>query len=110
MNPTQFEHSKAYLLKNSVEYASGSIVSKIIAKNEAGNLTLFAFDQGQNLSEHTAPFNAIVQVVEGEARITIARVDHILKEGEIIIMPAAIPHAVEAIKRFKMLLTMLKAK
>jgi quercetin dioxygenase-like cupin family protein len=110
MNPAQFEDSKAHLLKQSVDYSSGSIVSKIIAKNEAGNLTLFAFDQGQNLSEHTAPFNAIVQIIEGEAKITIARVDHNLKEGEIIIMPSDIPHAVEAVKRFKMLLTMLKAK
>jgi quercetin dioxygenase-like cupin family protein len=109
MNQSTFESSKKYLLKDSVDYSTGSIVSKIVSKNDAGNITLFAFDKGQNLSEHTAPFNAIVQVVEGEARISINRVDHLLKEGEIIIMPAAIPHAVDAVTKFKMLLTMLKA-
>jgi quercetin dioxygenase-like cupin family protein len=109
MDNSNFENSKPYQLRDAVEYAEGSIVSKIITKNDAGNITLFAFDKGQNLSEHTAPFNAIVQVIEGEARISINRKDHLLKEGDLIIMPADIPHAVEAIGRFKMLLTMLKA-
>lgn len=109
MNQSNFENSKKYMLRESVEYAEGSIVSKIITKNDAGNITLFAFDKGQNLSEHTAPYNAIVQIIDGEARISIDRKDQLLKEGEIIIMPANIPHAVEAVNKFKMLLTMLKA-
>ena len=109
MSTTVFENSKIYQLKESVEYASGSIVSKIVAKNNAGNITLFAFDKGQNLSEHTAPFDAFVQVIEGDAKIIIDKQEYRLKEGDFIIMPANIPHAVEATEKFKMLLTMLKA-
>ncbi len=103
-----FEKSKKYNLKESVTYADGSVVSKIVQKDEAGNITLFAFDKGQHLSEHTTPFDAMVQVVEGKANIIIDGKDHLLEEGEIIIMPANIPHAVEAETAFKMLLTMLK--
>lgn len=105
-----FEKSKAHNLANSVSYADGAIVSKIISKNEAGNLTLFSFDKGQNLSEHTAPFDAIIQVVEGTAKVTISGKAYDVSEGELIIMPANIPHAVDATEKFKMLLTMLKAK
>lgn len=104
-----FEKSKKQKLKSAIDYATGSIVSKIISKNDAGNLTLFAFDQGQGLSEHTAPFDAVVQIVEGKAIISIDKIKYELEEGEIIIMPANIPHAVEATGKFKMLLTMLKA-
>lgn len=109
MAENAFVNSKIYNLKESVDFAQGAIVSKIISKNKAGNVTLFAFDKGQNLSEHTAPFDAIVQAVEGQAKITIAKKDYILNEGDIIIMPANIPHAVEASSQFKMLLTMLKS-
>ncbi len=109
MKNQHIEKSVNYLLKDSVEYAGGSVVSKIIIKNDAGNITLFAFDKGQNLSEHTAPFDAFVQIIEGTATITIDHRDHFLQEGEFIIMPANIPHAVEATEKFKMLLTMLKA-
>lgn len=105
---TTFQTSKKYKLKESVTYADGSVVSKIVQKDEAGNITLFAFDKGQNLSEHTAPFDAMVQVIEGKASIIIDGKDHLLEEGEMIIMPANIPHAVEAETEFKMLLTMLK--
>lgn len=103
-----FEKSKKYTLKESVSYAEGSVVSKIVQKNDAGNITLFAFAEGQNLSEHTAPFDALVQIIEGSANIIIDGKSHLLTEGEIIIMPAGIPHAVEAKTAFKMLLTMLK--
>ena len=103
-----FEKSKAHNLANSVSYADGAIVSKIISKNEAGNLTLFSFDKGQNLSEHTAPFDAIIQVVEGTAKVTISGKAYDVSEGELIIMPANIPHAVKAEERFKMLLTMIR--
>ncbi|MFC2087362.1 cupin domain-containing protein [Bacteroidota bacterium] len=104
----KINHSMVYTLKSAVEYAEGSIVSKIIEKNEFGNITLFAFDKGQNLSEHTTPFNALVQIIEGKASIIINRKENILNEGEIILMPANVVHAIEAPERFKMLLTMIK--
>jgi quercetin dioxygenase-like cupin family protein len=108
MGESSFEKSRIYHLKDSVNYSDGAIVSKIIIKNNAGNVSLFAFDKGQNLSEHTAPFDAIVQVVEGHARIIIDGTDYIMQDNDTIIMPANIPHAVEAVERFKMLLTMIK--
>jgi quercetin dioxygenase-like cupin family protein len=110
MNQTAFNNSEKYLLTDAIGYAEGSIVSKIVVKNDAGNITLFAFDKGQNLSEHTAPFDAIVQIVEGEAKIRIKDNDFSLHANEMIIMPANVSHSVLAEKRFKMLLTMLKAK
>ena len=103
-----FNTAETYNLKESVEYASGSIVSKIVSKNDSGNLTLFAFDKGQSLSKHTAPFDAFIQVLDGNARIFIDDKPHDLTEGECIIMPANIPHAVEATEKFKMLLVMIK--
>jgi quercetin dioxygenase-like cupin family protein len=109
MSESSFEKSRIYQLKDSVNYSDGAIVSKIITKNNAGNVSLFAFDKGQNLSEHTAPFDAIVQVVEGHGRIIIDGNEYRMQDGDIIIMPANIPHAVEAVERFKMLLTMIKA-
>jgi quercetin dioxygenase-like cupin family protein len=110
MAANTFEHSKIYQLKSSIDYASGAIVSKIISKNDAGNITLFAFDSEQNLSEHTAPFDAIIQLVEGQAKIIIDKNEYVLKEGDIINMPANVSHAVEALGQFKMLLTMLKTR
>jgi quercetin dioxygenase-like cupin family protein len=103
-----FEKSRIYKLKNAISYSDGAIVSKIIVKNDIGNVTLFAFDCGQGLSEHTAPFDAVVQIIEGSARISINKEHHILHESDMIIMPAAVPHAVEAYKQFKMILTMIK--
>lgn len=104
-----FNPAEVYKLRDMVAYADGSTVSKIITRNEKGNLTLFAFDAGQNLSEHSAPFDAIVQVLEGTGIIIINNKEHTVKEGQLIIMPANIPHAVEARERFKMLLIMIKA-
>ncbi|HTO13597.1 MAG TPA: cupin domain-containing protein [Candidatus Binatia bacterium] len=92
-----------------VAYQDGSVVSRIIVKRETGNVTLFAFDAGQELSEHTAPYDALVQVVEGEATITIAGQAHRLRAGDMIVMPARQPHAVTAVSRFKMLLTMIRS-
>jgi quercetin dioxygenase-like cupin family protein len=92
-----------------VSYQDGSVVSRQLIKVKTGNVTLFAFDAGQELSEHTTPFDALVQVVEGEAEITISGSPHRLKEGETIIMPANQPHAVKAVERFKMLLTMIRS-
>jgi quercetin dioxygenase-like cupin family protein len=95
-------------LKEGVEYSSGSIVSKTILENKSGTITLFAFDADQGLSEHTAPFDAVVQVLDGEAELTIGGNLIRAKEGELAVMPANVPHAVKAGRRFKMLLTMLK--
>jgi len=97
------------ILKDYIEYSSGSVVSKTLKQNTAGTITLFAFDSGQGLSEHSAPFDAIVQVIEGEGSFIIGGEEHNLKEGELIIMPANVPHAVRAVQRFKMLLIMLRA-
>ncbi|HDZ41490.1 MAG TPA: cupin domain-containing protein [Bacteroidetes bacterium] len=108
MTNQTFNHSEIYSLKGSVKYSKGSIVSKIIQKSDAGNLTLFAFDEGQNLSEHTAPYDAMVQVIDGRARVIINKKDYLLEGGSFIIMPANIPHALEAITEFKMLLVMIR--
>lgn len=91
------------------EYQTGAVVSRPIVKSEGGNVTLFAFDEGQELSEHTAPFDALVHVLDGEAEIRISGQAFHLTEGEAILMPANEPHAVKAIKKFKMLLTMIRA-
>jgi quercetin dioxygenase-like cupin family protein len=96
-------------LKDHVAYAKDSVVSKTMVKQKAGTITLFAFDQGQELSEHTAPFDALVQVLDGEADIIIGGTPHRVKEGQLILMPANIPHAVKAVASFKMMLTMLRA-
>ncbi|MGI6206629.1 MAG: cupin domain-containing protein [Anaerolineae bacterium] len=92
-----------------VAYQEGSIVSRIVMRAPAGSVTLFAFDAGQELSEHTTPFDALVHVIEGEAEIIISGQSHRVREGQIIIMPADEPHAVKAPTRFKMMLTMIRA-
>lgn len=92
---------------NMVAYQEGSVVSRMLAYKRSGTVTLFAFDAGEGLSEHTAPFDAMLQVLEGEAGVTIEKEDFRVKEGELIIMPAGIPHAVHANTRFKMMLTMI---
>jgi quercetin dioxygenase-like cupin family protein len=90
-----------------VSYQAGSVVSRQITKAEGGNVTLFAFDLGQELSEHTAPFDALVHILDGEAEIKISGQPFQLKAGEAIIMPAGAPHSVKATRKFKMLLTMI---
>ena len=96
-------------LKELVDYQAGSIVSKEIIKKEKGTVTLFAFDKGQGLSEHTAPFDALVYIFDGSAQIMISGKPHNLNDGEIIIMPANKPHSLKATERFKMLLVMIRA-
>jgi quercetin dioxygenase-like cupin family protein len=91
-----------------VNYQDGSIVSREIVKKPTGNVTIFAFDDGQGLSEYTAPFDALVHVLEGEAEISIAGKPHCLHCGEMILLPAQQPHALKALKRFKMILTMIR--
>jgi len=90
------------------EYSINGIVSKQVLQKKTGNITLFAFDEGQKLSEHTAPFDAMVQAIEGEGEIVINGKPFLLQAGKSIIMPAGIPHAVNAVSKFKMLLTMIK--
>jgi len=92
-----------------VNYQEGSIVSREIIKKPTGNVTVFAFDEGQGLSEHTAPFDALVQIVEGETEIMISGRPHRLQGGEMILLPANQPHALKALKRFKMILTMIRS-
>ena len=96
-------------LLRAVEYAPGAIVSRTVAKNRAGTITLFAFDRGQGLSEHSAPFDAHVLVLEGEVRLRIGGQDVPASPGQLVTMPANVPHAVAAAGPFKMLLVMLKA-
>jgi len=95
-------------LRDLIGYQEGSIVSKEIIKKDKGTVTLFAFDKGQGLSEHTAPFDALVYIFDGEAEITISGAPRHLKAGEIIIMPANEPHALKAAERFKMMLVMIR--
>lgn len=103
-----FPAGEKFNVSETVSYADGSVVSKIILRNDKGNITLFAFDKGEGLSEHTASFDAIVEMLDGTAEIIINSVSHILKQGEAIIMPANIPHALNAIEKFKMMLIMVK--
>ena len=110
MSTEQYPKSQIVQLGDSVEYADNSIVSKAVIKSGSGNVTLFAFDKAQELSEHTAPFDALVQVLDGSVKITIAGQPYDLESGSSIIMPASIPHAVKAVEKFKMLLTMIKEK
>ncbi len=100
----------AILLKEAVAYQEGSIVSKEILKTAAGTVTVFAFEVGQGLSEHTAPFAVLVEILDGEAEVTISGKLHTLAEGRMIILPANEPHSLKAKKRFKMLLVMLKGE
>jgi quercetin dioxygenase-like cupin family protein len=92
-----------------VAYQAGAVVSRVILKKGTGNVTLFAFDQGQELSEHTTPFDALVHVLDGAAEIMVGGTPHTVKAGEMILMPGNVPHALKAPERFKMVLTMIRA-
>ena len=108
MDTPLFNHSSVMNFNEKVDYSAEGIVSKRVIQKEKGNVTLFAFDKGQKLSEHSAPFDAMIQVLEGKAEILINRVPYEVNGGQAIIMPANIPHAVNAVEKFKMLLTMIK--
>lgn len=102
---------KALNLKKEIPYADGAVISKTLLKKQTGNITLFSFDKGQGLSEHTSPFDAVVQVVEGEGAFIIDGELKKVKEGELIIMPANVPHDVQAAEQpFKMLLIMIRSE
>jgi len=102
--------TSVYSLAQMVEYAQDSVVSRTVIDKPAGTITLFAFDKGQKLSEHQAPYDAVVEVLDGSAEILIAQKPYILTAGSMIIMPANIPHAVNAIEKFKMQLIMIRQK
>ncbi len=101
--------SQVLKMADLVSYQDGSVVSRQITKSEAGNVTLFAFDAGQELSEHTAPFDALAHILDGTAEISISGQSYALSTGDAIVMPANQPHTVRATKHFKMLLTMIRA-
>ncbi len=110
MESKEFAPAAIMKFDEKVSYSPEGIVSKRVLQKEKGNVSLFAFDKGQQLSEHSAPFDALVQVLEGEAEIRIDGRPFLLVGGESVIMPANIPHAVVAIEKFKMLLTMIKSE
>ena len=101
--------AKEKVLTDSIQYQTGTVVSRTIIAKPAGTVTLFAFDRGQGLSEHTAPYDALVYLLDGQAEIKISGQKHKLSAGEMIIMPANQPHALKANKKFKMLLVMIKS-
>ncbi len=102
------EPAKIFVCDQSISYADGSVVSKTIVKKPAGNISLFAFDKGEGLAEHSSPHDALVQLLDGKAEIIIGGSPFNLEAGQSIILPANIPHALKAIERFKMMLTMIK--
>jgi quercetin dioxygenase-like cupin family protein len=109
-NETAALKGSPFNLAGAVAYAADSVVSKTLLKKESGNVTLFSFDQGQGLSEHTAPFDAMVQILDGSAQIRIGEEQKTVAAGEMIVMPANVPHALQAKERFKMLLVMIKSE
>jgi quercetin dioxygenase-like cupin family protein len=110
MSINEFEKARVFSFSDSVEYSDGGIVSKTVLKKETGNISLFSFAKGEALSEHTAPFDAMIQVVDGKGEIIIGGKSYFLEAGQTIIMPAGIPHAVKAPEKFKMVLTMIRSK
>ncbi len=104
------EKGKAFNLKATIDYADGSVVSKTLIKKDIGNITLFAFDAGQGLSEHMAPFDAVVYILDGQAEITIGGQPQDVTAGQMVIMPANVAHALHAKTPFKMLLVMIRGE
>jgi quercetin dioxygenase-like cupin family protein len=101
--------AKPFNVENLIDYQENAVVSREIIRKETGTVTIFAFDKGEGLSEHTAPFDAMVQVVDGTAEIIISGNKNIVEKGELIIMPGNVPHALNAVERFKMVLTMIRS-
>ncbi len=110
MENKEFKKAESFQLIESINYSNEAIVSKTVLNKETGTVTIFSFDKGQSLSEHTAPFDAIVQIIDGQAGIIINGKESILKSGESIILPANISHVIEAVEKFKMLLIMIKSQ
>jgi quercetin dioxygenase-like cupin family protein len=101
--------AKSFKTSDLIDYQEKSVVSREIIKKETGTVTIFAFDKGEGLSEHTAPFDAMVQVIDGTAEIIISGNKNVVQKGEMIIMPGNVPHALNAVERFKMVLTMIRS-
>ncbi|MFA6455841.1 MAG: cupin domain-containing protein [Bacteroidota bacterium] len=108
MKQNEFQTADVFVLSKSIDYAASAIVSKMVIKKPNGHATLFAFDSGEELSEHTSPFEALIQVIDGSAEVLIFGQAFTVNAGECIILPGNVPHAVKASVRFKMLLTMIK--
>lgn len=104
----KFEKNKTFVLDEQIDYAEGGVVSKEMIHNDAGSVTLFSFDAGQGLSEHIAPFDAWIYVVDGEMALTVGDTVHVIRAGEGFIIPAGALHSVKAEKRFKMVITMIR--
>ena len=109
MESNEFEKSKIFSFSESIDYSDGGIVSKTVLKKQTGNISLFSFEKGEALSEHTAPFDAKITVVDGNGEVVIGGKSFVLTAGQTIIMPANITHAVNAVEKFKMVLTMIKS-
>ena len=109
MTEQQDSQSAAVVLADQIEYQDGAVVSKTLLKKETGTVTLFAFDRGQELSEHTVPHDALVYLVDGEGEFTVSGESQRLGSGDLLLMPGDEPHAVRATQRFKMLLTMIRS-
>ncbi|NLV19972.1 MAG: cupin domain-containing protein [Bacteroidetes bacterium] len=110
MGNNEFEKGTKFSYAASIPYADKSVVSKHVLKKETGNISLMSFDKGEGLSEHTSPYDAVVQIVDGKAGIIINGVSNILETGDTIIMPANTPHSVKAVEKFKMVLTLIRDK
>jgi quercetin dioxygenase-like cupin family protein len=109
METNEFSKSQVFSFRDSIEYSDGGIVSKTVLKKETGNISLFSFAKGEALSEHTAPFDAMIEVVDGRGEVVIGGKSYLLESGQSIIMPANIAHSVTAVEKFKMVLTMIKS-
>lgn len=108
MNKMDDIRGQVVKLSGLIDYQDGSVVSRTVIEKGTGTVTVFAFDEGEGLSEHTAPFDALVYIIDGEAEVTISGKPNRVKAGQMIIMPADKPHALRAVKRFKMLLVMIR--
>jgi quercetin dioxygenase-like cupin family protein len=109
MKPSKVALGETVNVAGLIDYAPGAVVSREVLRKGTGTVTVFAFDEGQGLSEHTAPFDALVNVLDGEAEVIIAGKPHMVKAGELIIMPANEPHALNALQPFKMMLVMIRS-
>ena len=109
MSSNEFQKSHVFTFSDSVDYAEGAIVSKTVLKKQTGNISLFAFAKGEALSEHTASFDALIDIIDGTAEITIGEKPYRVEKGQSIILPANIPHSVKALENFKMVLTMIRS-
>jgi quercetin dioxygenase-like cupin family protein len=109
-NIEDIPRGKSFRLLEFIDYAEGSVVSKTLVSKDTGNITLFSFDAGQGLTEHTSPFDAVVHILDGRAEIVIGGDRQVVSAGEMLIMPADVPHGLMAIERFKMLLVMIRGK